>query len=107
MKNINTYIVLVDSHRPFQLGSRNTAGRYRVGAKSEKEAEEILRAKIKFGSIRVYYKCSSDDLPVMQYKEVLKEFSKEVSIEEKISEAGKNARKREERLNNKSKSQNR
>lgn len=66
MKNINTYIVLVDSHRPFRLGSRNSAGRYRVGAKSEKEAEEILREKIKFGSIRVYYKCSSDDLPVMQ-----------------------------------------
>ena len=72
MKNINNYILLVDNHRRPER-KRNTAGRYRVGAKTEKEAVEILRDKIKFGSIQVYYTCKPDDIKV-EYKEVQKEY---------------------------------
>ena len=73
MKSIETFIVLVDSHRSNNLYRRHTAGRYRVGAKTAKEAEEILRKKIKFGSIRTYYKCDPDNKPRMRYKEIIKE----------------------------------
>lgn len=73
MKTVETFIVLVDSHRSSRLYRRHTAGRYRVGAKTAKEAEEILRSEIKFGSIRTYYQCSKDDKPRMGYKEILKE----------------------------------
>lgn len=72
MKNINTYIVLVDAHRSPDK-KRNTAGRYRVGAKTEKEAETLLQKAIGFGSVQTYYKCSSTDLPQMKYKEIKKE----------------------------------
>lgn len=69
MKKVNNYILLVDNYRRLSR-QRNTAGRYRVGAKSEKEAIELLREKIGFGSIQVYY--LSDDVKV-RYKEVVKE----------------------------------
>jgi len=66
MNEINNYIFLVDSHRPFKmyrynkqgvthLYQRQTAGRYRVGAKSEKEARKILHDAIKFGSVTFFY----------------------------------------------------
>ena len=69
MKEVANYILLVDSHKPYK---RETSGRYRVGAKTEKEAVEILRNKIKFGSIQVYYICKPDDISV-EYKEVKRE----------------------------------
>ena len=69
MKNISNYILLVDSYRR-PSRQRNTKGRYRVGAKTEKEAVKLLREKIKFGSIQVYYKC--DDVTI-GYKEVVRE----------------------------------
>ena len=73
MKEVNNYILLVDSHRrPSRM--RNTAGRYRVGAKTEKEAISLLREKIKFGSIQVYYKCKPTEGMMISYKEVIKEF---------------------------------
>lgn len=67
MKDVANYILLVDSHKPYR---RETSGRYRVGAKTEKEAITVLRNKIKFGSIQVYYKC--DDV-VVPYKSIRKE----------------------------------
>jgi hypothetical protein len=72
MKNINTYIVLVDSHRNPDK-KRNTSGRYRVGAKTPKEAEELLQKAIGFGSVQTYYECNSTDLPQMKYREIKKE----------------------------------
>ena len=72
MKPIKNFIVLVDNHRRPQR-QRNTAGRYRVGAKSPKEAEKLLREKIGFGAIQVYYECDSDDKNNVGYKEVVKE----------------------------------
>lgn len=49
---IQTYICVVDGYRR-PTRKRNTAGRYRVGAKNEKEAVRILQKQIKFGSVRV------------------------------------------------------
>lgn len=80
MKPIKNYILLVDRHRDFRskyMKPRNTAGRYRVGAKTPKEAVELLREKIGFGSIIVYYECNehtedkSDHF--VSYKTVVKE----------------------------------
>ena len=67
MKEVANYILLVDSHKPYK---RETSGRYRVGAKTEKEAITVLRNQIKFGSIQVSYKCSDVTVP---YKGILKE----------------------------------
>ena len=77
MKEINNYILLVDNHRR-PSRQRNTAGRYRVGAKTENEAIELLRDKIKFGSIQVYYKCNPENEKpenMIGYKEVVKEIT--------------------------------
>lgn len=62
-KSVNNYILLVDNYRRPER-KRNTAGRYRVGAKSEKEAVKLLRNKIGFGSIQVYYKCNENDIKI-------------------------------------------
>ena len=50
MRQVKTFILVVDGHRR-PSRRRNTAGTYRVGAKTEKEAIEILRKAIGFGSI--------------------------------------------------------
>lgn len=71
MKEVNNYILLVDYHRRPQR-QRNTAGRYRVGAKTPEEAIKLLREKIGFGSIQVYYKCQKDK-NMVPYKTVVKE----------------------------------
>ena len=73
MKTIKQAIVLVDDHR--RPGRRrNTEGRYRVGAKTEKEAEELVRAAIGFGSVKFYYWEREDSThPKVKYKEVVKE----------------------------------
>lgn len=73
MKTVRQAIVLVDDHRQ-PSRRRNTAGRYRVGAKTEKEAEELVRAAIGFGSVKFYYWEKEDSThPKLKYKEVVKE----------------------------------
>ena len=73
MKKIKQAIVLVDAYRR-PSRRRNTAGRYRVGAKTEKEAEELVRASIGFGSVKFYYWDDDDSRrPKVKYKEVVKE----------------------------------
>jgi hypothetical protein len=74
MKQPHNYILLVDNHRR-PSRQRNTAGRYRVCAKDEKQAEELLREKIGFGAILVYYQCRDDDKNNLPYKSVMKEES--------------------------------
>ena len=54
MKEIKQAIVLVDAYRR-PSRRRNTAGRYRVGAKTEKEAEQLVQKVIGFGSVQFYY----------------------------------------------------
>lgn len=56
-KHWNNYIVLVDYNTPPRL-KHNTAGRYRVGAKTPEEAKRLLRKAIGFGHIVVYYTCN-------------------------------------------------
>ena len=55
-----------------EANTHNTQGRYRVGAKSEKEAEILVRDIIGFGSVQFYY---WDDSPayICDYKEVILE----------------------------------
>lgn len=73
MKPVRQAIVLVDAYRRPEL-RRNTAGRYRVGAKTEKEAEELVRTAIGFGSVKFYYWEKEDSThPKVGYKEVVKE----------------------------------
>ncbi len=79
MKLIKNYILLVDHHRR-PSRQRNTAGRYRVGAKSPDEAVELLRKKIGFGSIVVYYECTPSDKLNVAYKTVVREFFDGTSI---------------------------
>ena len=50
---VRQFIVLVDAYRR-PSRRRNTAGRYRVGARTPIEAEEMLRKAIGFGSVRCY-----------------------------------------------------
>lgn len=77
-KPVKNFILLVDSHRRASR-KRNTAGRYRVGAKTPDEAVQLLRAAIGFGSIRVYYECKpgkqTGGAPLVGYKEVVQEVS--------------------------------
>lgn len=54
MKTVKNYICIVDGYRRASR-QRNTAGRYRVGAKTKKEAKLFLQSVIGFGSIQVYY----------------------------------------------------
>lgn len=73
MKIVKQAIVLVDAYRR-PSRRRNTAGRYRVGAKTEKEAEELVRAAIGFGSVKFYYWENPDSThKKVKYKEVVKE----------------------------------
>ena len=73
MKEIRQAIVLVDAYRR-PSRRRNTAGRYRVGAKTEREAEELVRAAVGFGSVKFYYWEREDSThPKVKYKEVVKE----------------------------------
>ncbi len=73
MKTIKQAIVLVDAYRR-PSRRRNTAGRYRVGAKTEKEAVELVRAVIGFGSVKFYHWEREDSTqPKVKYKEVVKE----------------------------------
>lgn len=69
MKKINTYVLVVDTHRKPSM-RRNTYGRYLVGAKSEKEAVKLLRKAIGFGSIKVSH---IDTEQIVNYKTVTKE----------------------------------
>ncbi len=73
MKKVRQAIVLVDAYR--RPGRRrNTAGRYRVGAKTEKEAEKLVRTTIGFGSVKFYYwERDNGYLPKVKYREVVKE----------------------------------
>ena len=83
MKPVNTYVCYVDAYRngfifrgiSERLYERNTKGRYLVGAKSAKEAKEILQKAIGFGSINVpkHQSWIYDHLKKpLKYKEVLK-----------------------------------
>lgn len=72
MKPVNNYILLVDNHRR-PSRQRNTAGRYRVAAKTPDEAVKLLREKIGFGAIQVYYQCRPDDKLNVPYKTVVQE----------------------------------
>ena len=73
MKAVKQAIVLVDEYRP-PSRKRNTAGCYRVGAKTEKEAEELVRAAIGFGSVQFYYwERENSTHPKVKHKEVVKE----------------------------------
>ena len=68
-KKFKNYICLVDYYKPLYL-QRRTRGRYRVGAKNEKEAKQFVQKAIGFGSVMVYYQASE---LLVDYKEVFRE----------------------------------
>lgn len=74
MKPVRQAIVLVDAYRSPKR-RRNTAGRYRVGAKTEKKAEELVRKAVGFGSVKFYYWEGSDDKDKSKvgYKQVMRD----------------------------------
>lgn len=73
MKTIRQAIVVVDTYRR-PSRRRNTAGRYRVGAKTEKEAISLVREKIGFGSVEfLYWEQPDSNRKKVGYKEVVKE----------------------------------
>lgn len=51
MKVSRNFIFLVDQSRPAYAPPRSTRGRYRVGARNRKEAEEYLHEAIKIGAV--------------------------------------------------------
>lgn len=72
MKEVKTFICCVDIHRrPSRM--RNTHGRYYVGAKTEKEAKELLQKAIGFGSITIIGIQRDPRLYHCKYKEMAKE----------------------------------
>lgn len=80
MKEIKQCIVLVDSNTPPCL-KHTTAGRYKVGAKTGKEAEKLVRKKIGFGKAAFY--CYDDtQKDTVKYKEVKKYNTKTNKYEE-------------------------
>lgn len=81
MKEIKTYRCEVDLYRngaifrspSDRLYDRGNTGVYYVGAKSPKEAKEILQKHIKFGSICVpKYQHIPERYQVLAYKEIKK-----------------------------------
>ena len=74
MKEVKQAIVLVDAYRrPSRC--RNTAGRYRVGAKTKKEAEALVQKAIQFESVQFYYwDTSIASSKTAKYREVIKEY---------------------------------
>lgn len=75
MYPVKQYVCLVDTYRrPSRW--RNTRGRYRVGAKNEKEARRLLQKAIGFGSVLVYYE-DKNCLPQLRckYRQCAKEKS--------------------------------
>ena len=94
MKPIKQYVLLVDGWRGViqdgtfykkdsPLYKRNTAGRYRVAAKTPEEAIELLREKIGFGSIQVYYEDTNPKPEkILKYKEVKKEVLRNTVLED-------------------------
>lgn len=53
-RRTRNFICLVDTYRR-PSRTRNTAGRYRVGAKNADQARKLLQKAIGFGSVLVYY----------------------------------------------------
>ena len=72
MREVKQAIVLVDTHRrPSRM--RNTAGRYRVGAKTEKEAVALVQKAVGFGSVQFYFWDEKNACGTVPYKSVVKE----------------------------------
>lgn len=60
-RRTRNFICLVDAYRRSDM-RRNTAGRYRVGAKNEKQARKMLQNFIGFGSITIICEDNSDKI---------------------------------------------
>jgi hypothetical protein len=73
MKPVHNYIVIVDAYRARYAVQRPTAGRYRVGAHDECQAEELVKEIIGFGHPVTRCKCAEDDPMNVPYKTVVRE----------------------------------
>ena len=70
MKEVKQCIVLVDYYTPLHL-KHSTAGGYKVGAKTKKEAVQLVRNAIGFGHVQ-FYQFDESNKNMVAYKEVKK-----------------------------------
>lgn len=82
MKEVKQYTALVDCYRNNGLAARpakewlyqqQTKGRYRVAAKSEKEAKKLVQRAIGFGSVSICHGQGAQEGPALPYRCVKKE----------------------------------
>lgn len=73
MKPVHNYCVIVDSYRARYAVQRHTAGRYRVGAHDEQQAEQLVKEAIGFGDAVTRMRYPDDDPKNVPYKTVVKE----------------------------------
>jgi len=73
MKPVHNYLVIVDAYRARYAVQRPTAGRYRVGAHDERQAEELVKEVIGFGHPVTRCKYEDDDPMSVPYKTVVRE----------------------------------
>lgn len=79
MKEIKQCIVLVDYHTPIHF-KHSTAGSYKVGAKTKKEAVQFVRDVIGFGHVQ-FYQFDETGKNIVAYKEIKKYNPKTKSYE--------------------------
>ena len=70
MKEIKQCIVLVDYHTPLHL-KHSTEGSYKVGAKTKKEAVQLVQNAIGFGHVQ-FYQFDESGKNIVEYKEIKK-----------------------------------
>ena len=73
MKPVYNYLVIVDAYRAHYAAQRATAGRYRVGAHDERQAEELVKERIGFGHPVTRCRYPDDDPMNVPYKTVVRE----------------------------------
>lgn len=82
---VNNYILLVERYG-HSISENCETGRYRVGAKTQKEAVRFLRDIIKEGTIKVHFQCDPRlemDADWLPYKKIAREKYLEYGIYER------------------------
>lgn len=90
MKEIKQCIVLVDYHTPLHF-KHNTEGSYKVGAKTKKEAVQLVRNAIGFGHVQ-FYQFDESNKNMVAYKEI-KKYNRKIKQYEPARHANDNMKK--------------
>lgn len=73
MKPVHNYLVIVDAYRARYAAQRASAGRYRVGAHDEEQAEQLVKDIIGFGHPVTRMRYDDNDPMTVPYKTVVRE----------------------------------